>query len=377
MAHKAVPRVPADKIPSPLRTLVLTPHDPITIDGDAGFLGLNTSTGISQGSGTASDPYVIEGWDINTTFGVGIFITDSHVYFRISGCSIHDTTYAGIYLLNADNGTVIGNDCSDGYNGIYVGGSNNTLSDNICLNNDFRGIFISGSDNFASNNTCSMNMRGIEVGAIRIELSNNNCSYNEIGIGIYSSSNIIASNNTCLSNDYGIYLTRAGPVESNSTRLLDNSCSSNAEDGIYVYYSSNNTLLRNTCALNIKYGLRISDTYSSGNEMWDNTFVGNNGAGTTYDSNHIQAYDGGTDNWWNSTEGYGNYWSDWTTPDVAPQDGVVDVPYEIAGTAGAKDYYPLTTTQTLIPEFGMMPLVVMGLLMIIVLMGEAGRRKAR
>ncbi len=66
----------------------------------------------------------------------------------------------------------------------------------------------------------------------------------------------------------------------------------------------------------------------------------------------FQAWDDGTDNWWNSSDGYGNYWSDWTTPDYN-MDGIVDFPYNISGNAGAKDYYPRTTTPTEpIPEFG-------------------------
>jgi len=68
----------------------------------------------------------------------------------------------------------------------------------------------------------------------------------------------------------------------------------------------------------------------------------NNGASSTYDPSHIQASDDGTANWWNSTEGYGNYWSDWTAPDVNPPYGIVDEPYNISGSAGAKDFYPLT-----------------------------------
>ena len=126
---------------------------------------------------------------------------------------------------------------------------------------------------------------------------------------------------------------------------------------------------------NLLYGVNISS--GSNNVIWNNTFINNNGAGSTYDSSHIQACDDGTNNWWNSTDNYGNYWSDWTTPDVAPADGIVDVPYDIAGSAGAKDYYPLTTTPTEpIPEFGMMPFVVLVLLIVVVLAGKARRKNA-
>jgi len=115
---------------------------------------------------------------------------------------------------------------------------------------------------------------------------------------------------------------------------------------------------------------------SGDNRIWNNTFAGNKGATDTYDSSRVQACDNGTSNWWNSTDGYGNYWSDWTTPDAIPPWGVVDHPYLLDGSAGAEDYYPLTTTPSEpIPEFGMVPFVVMVLLVAIVLTIGARRRK--
>jgi hypothetical protein len=41
------------------------------------------------------------------------------------------------------------------------------------------------------------------------------------------------------------------------------------------------------------------------------------------------------------TVGYGNYWSDWIGPDDNG-DGIVDISYNLTGSAGAKDYYPLS-----------------------------------
>jgi len=77
--------------------------------------------------------------------------------------------------------------------------------------------------------------------------------------------------------------------------------------------------------------------------IWNNTFIENNGANDTFYASHIQAFDGGTNNFWNSSgspHGYGNRWNDWTSPD-ADNDGIVDKPYTIWGSAGAKDHYPL------------------------------------
>ena len=55
-----------------------------------------------------------------------------------------------------------------------------------------------------------------------------------------------------------------------------------------------------------------------------------------------QAYDAGSHNtWYDVTTNEGNYWSDWTEPD-ADEDGIVDIPYPIAGPASSHDPYPLT-----------------------------------
>ncbi|MCJ7648258.1 MAG: hypothetical protein MUP85_06570, partial [Candidatus Lokiarchaeota archaeon] len=57
--------------------------------------------------------------------------------------------------------------------------------------------------------------------------------------------------------------------------------------------------------------------------------------------NGKHAEDDGTDNKWNSTS-IGNYWDNWTSPDVSPNDGIVDVPYtHIGGSAGSIDYLPI------------------------------------
>ena len=336
-----------------VRTLALTAHDPISITGNAGF---TNASGVVWGSGTESDPYIIEGWDISASTWFGIYMLNTDAHFIVRTCYVHDgisNYYTGIMLWNCANGTLDSNTCSNNQNGILLGPSsnNNTVSNNTCSSNDPRGIILYPSSN---NNT----------------LSNNTCSNNWDGITVMGSDNTL-SNNTCSNNYYGI-------ISSSTTTLSNNICSSNNGYGIYLSSSSGSTLGNNTLMNNSGYGLYIGSPDSSSNRIWNNTFIGNNGATETYDATHIQAYDDGTNNWWNSTDGYGNYWSDWTTPDVAPPHGIVDVQYDIAGSAGAKDYHPLTTTPTEpIPEFAMIPLVLVILLASIVLTIGARRRKAQ
>jgi len=95
---------------------------------------------------------------------------------------------------------------------------------------------------------------------------------------------------------------------------------------------------------NSEYGVYVL-TGADRNTIWNNTFRSNNGAGIVYDPTHIQANDTGTNNRWNTSgtpHGYGNYWGDLTAPD-ANLDGIVDLSYVLTGSAGAKDYYPLSS----------------------------------
>jgi len=105
--------------------------------------------------------------------------------------------------------------------------------------------------------------------------------------------------------------------------------------------------------------------------IWNNIFYHNNGTGDTYDPLLVQAYDDGTNNWWNSTEGYGNFWSDWTTPDN-DFNGIVDIPYNISGSSGAKDYYPQTIAP-IIPEPSI--LILAGIMMMLFLIIGRTRKK--
>ena len=499
----ALPIVPSshmpEKTPTPIRTVALTPHDPIAINGNAGFTGSNSSTGITKGSGTVSDPYVIEGWEISFWTVDGISISNADVHFVIQECYVHNlgpsgmailldacsnctirnctfsNDYIGIwlgsssgnYLVNntcsncwhgidlsalylvgsSDNNILINNNCSSNSLGInieysvnitlinntcssnYDSGivillsSNNTLSDNNCNSNGYYGMYVSlssnntlvnntcdsngdfgmylvsrSSNNTLTNNTCCLNSQdGIMLLVCSNNaLNDNNCSSNGNGTFLYGSNNNTLTGNTCGSNGYnGISLWSSNNSLTNNicnsnnyvgiglsfaskNSLINNTCNSNG-DGISLNWSSsNNDMSRNLVCNNVEYGVFISS--GSDNRIWNNTFVDNRGAGSVYDPAHVQAYDDGT-NWWNSSgtpHGYGNYWSDWQSPDNVPPYGIVDLPYSISGSAGAKDDYPLTTKPSMpIPEFGMTPLMVMILLVVIVLAEETRRKKSR
>lgn len=221
--------------------------------------------------------------------------------------------------------------------------SGNVVSDNNCANNIEYGIYLSSSNsNILSNNDCSSNWGGIELfRSSSNSLVNNDCSNCGESVKLYSSSYNNIDSNNCSDSDYGLMIE----YSSNDNTLDNNTCRSNSYNGIYLISSSNNLMLRNRICNDVHEGVYIFSPSSANNRIWNNTFISNNAAGAVYDPSHAQAYDAGTNNWWN-TSGifycYGNYWSDWLVPDVVSPWGIVDNPYHIGGGGGGRDCYPLT-----------------------------------
>ncbi|MHA1248649.1 MAG: NosD domain-containing protein [Candidatus Helarchaeota archaeon] len=136
--------------------------------------------GIATGSGTYSDPYIIENLIIDGgTTGTCIDILNSDVYFIIRNCTCFNSLsgsigtdpfyHAGIRLYNVSNAKLINNNCSNNrFTGIrlYYDCDNNTIIGNIANNNPDAGIIIRNdcNNNTIINNTCNGNSQwGIEL----------------------------------------------------------------------------------------------------------------------------------------------------------------------------------------------------------------------
>ncbi|MEM3341412.1 MAG: hypothetical protein QW728_01835 [Thermoplasmata archaeon] len=87
----------------------LNSHTPIRIDCDSDFTSEN---GLCTGSGTESDPYIIENWYIEGLgYGYGIYIGNTTGYFVVRNCTIsqsygNSSIYywnSGIALFNVSN----------------------------------------------------------------------------------------------------------------------------------------------------------------------------------------------------------------------------------------------------------------------------------
>ncbi|HEY3421455.1 MAG TPA: NosD domain-containing protein [Methanomassiliicoccales archaeon] len=268
------------------------PHSTIHIDNNNDLLSLRAAGGCT-GSGTANDPYVINGYDISGTGGACIYVANITVRLVISNSYLHGNNY-GIEVIRSNYVTVTNNNCSgnDPY-GIWLRSTgNDTVTNNVCID-AAHGIYTSAAyDNIINNNTC----RATRACAVMLDKDSNR--------------NVI-SNNTCYSS---------------------------GDNGIYVLHSDRNTISNNTLKNNKGHGIHLAD--SDFNNLYGNVLIVNNKSTSVYNALHQQCADTGVGNHWN-TGSYGNYWSDWTTPD-ANADGIIDRPYPI-GEGSSKDYYPLAS----------------------------------
>jgi Thermopsin/Periplasmic copper-binding protein (NosD) len=108
--------------------------------------------------------------------------------------------------------------------------------------------------------------------------------------------------------------------------------------GISSYYSEYVVVTGSSFVDDTSYAIAFGYTYE--NIVWGNTFIGDNGATSTYSAAHIQAYAGypiGENYFYNPETDVGNYWADWHT---YLSNGRL-APYFVGD--GQYDYYPVGT----------------------------------
>lgn len=314
-------------------TSTKVPHDPIRIFGDANFTMQN---GVTRGSGTVNDPYIIEGWDIFVPIVLrkgmvdneGIRIANTNVNFVVKDVRIygekgaleHGGSYSGVLLSEVQNGEISSTTIENGFfwgiqTSLYEGSiRNNTISESYC------GIHI-----YKSNG---------------IEIKKNIITKNGDGIEVSYTNSSRIFENKIMNNTVGIELT-----ESSMNRIYNNNVTFN-NDGIAIYdiRSSENIVCDNYIISN-QIGIRIGDM-SKNNKIYNNNFnnlVLNAAVAIPYE-----------ENFWNGpkTQGTniiggqflgGNYWSDYTGTD-SDGDGIGDTSYSIRTDVHPNvDYLPLVS----------------------------------
>jgi parallel beta-helix repeat protein len=232
-------------------------HDPIRISTDADFTQAN---GVSAGDGTPSNPYVIEGWNINQDLsenGIALFRTDAHVLIRnmkislqdksnqylnptgillseVSNCTIHNVTFVGKMLgidiaptyasrLKENNLSVTYNTFMDCMGGVSVRTYEEyhllTMSLEIS-NNTFDGgnycVFARKASNIIFNHN---NIRNCSIGSLALSdcrdcsITNNTFTREgELTIRIRDSSRIVVSDNSRIFGWTGILISGSDNV---------------------------------------------------------------------------------------------------------------------------------------------------------------------
>ena len=354
------------------------PHAPIVIANDSEFTGEN---GVSGGSGTADDPYVITGWEISKSTGEvtvgGIAILDTKAHVIIRDVYIHSLpTSSGIFLDGVSNATIEGAIVWDARWGIAISDAHSiTIRESDISSTEVHGISIASSarvtvrgnlfissgitilgidpSHFDTHNITKDNLVNGRPVFYYKDCSDLDVDGEVIGQLIVSScTNVQVANLQIRDTDIGILLAYVDQAQVLGTDV------SNNEFGIRLYQASNATISGNDAFGNVfgvsvsvssttpvarnnlsrnEYGLQV--THSNRVRVFHNNFV-NNTIHAIDDRGEENSWDGGY------PEG-GNYWSGYAGADmcsgpgqdscVAP-DGIGDTPYSLRS---AVDRFPL------------------------------------
>ena len=303
---------------------------PISIKGDDEFTAAN---GVVSGSGTPSDPYIMEGWTIDASSSnasiesgespCGISLFQTSKYFVIRNCLVKNAGRpgSGIELIFASNGKIENCTFTNNYDGISLSGSDNTIISGNTIENCGNGVeagFYSSDNVTVSNNVITnCNGSGVYFNALTNCHVLNNTIRNKNGSGIHvsSSMNCTISNNIVQGNENeGIDVSESGWEGGDNNIISNNDVSGNGDRGIRVYGSydiiSHNTVngnnwgidLENVGLMDIAAGHNIvsNNTASNnrengfylctgcvGNIVTSNTFVSNNADNEYFDNDYF------------------------------------------------------------------------------------------
>jgi parallel beta-helix repeat protein len=339
-----------------------SPHTPLVITSNQQLANEAVS-----GDGSLANPYLLQGYEITSSSQHGISVqgTTSHFVIRNMFINTGNAPFYGIRISNVASGTarIEQNIIQNNGVGIVVLSSpasmvvNNTLQDNT----EFGIATTDGSfstiikDNLITQSTG----KAINVESKATSITNNtiygNPSKANYGIAIHRDDAVVMRN-TIFDFEFGIEISpvlnsyialnyidvcSVGIIGWVSESTITNNTLINGKfDGsgfilsaeLTTGDSSNNLIAWNVISNFPGWGIDIIGI-GANNIFQYNTLQGNNYLNPT----QSQANDKGVNNTF-----VNNYWDEWVSPDT-DQDGVVDNPYVIDGTAQNADLFPLVS----------------------------------
>lgn len=292
--------VPADLADDP--PVGCTPHPTIRIEQNEGPLGFvvgwdsftgepiyRPGSGVTDGTGTAQDPFVIEGWCLRSS-------------------TVANPVLSGMFIANTDAHLVIRGNVVDsavqGSYGMYLWGvANVRVEENTIGSQDTAGVRLrTATDSLVANNTIRFNSwYGVQVGqgSTGIRVQDNHVTYNAL---------------------YGVYILNAAhgnTVRNNHFEL----------NQIAVrFFNGHNNLIEDNVMTKNHWGV-FNSVVSSGNVVRGNNIDGSHEHGV---ENNVNTDVDARGNWWGCPYGPGGAGCDTATGRVL-QDPWLSAPNPDAG----------------------------------------------
>ncbi|MCD4746332.1 MAG: right-handed parallel beta-helix repeat-containing protein, partial [Bacteroidales bacterium] len=302
--------------------------------------------------GETKDSTIIDGGSSGNVISIS---SDSISIYDFTIRNGYSGSWSGAGILTySDSNRFYNNIITDNYIGMRINtSSNNHIINNHISNSNSSGILM--YDNCDNNRILNNNIQNNNNGGISIydKSDNNLISFNEFisnnddGILITEDcdNNNFTNNLISGNNGHGISIGLYNPyLYSSNTMLKHNIITNNIGSGICCDKTNSTDIIGNRICENSEYGIKLVGS-STGTQIYHNTFV-SNVSGNAYDENSNTWHNGYSTPFNPSTDG-GNYWSDYTGPDIfhgpnqdiVGSDGIGDILYNIPGGSNV-DQYP-------------------------------------
>ena len=223
------------------------------------------AAGICTGTGTSSNPYIINNDIFNVTSGTEcLYILNSRKYFRVLNCEFIISGFAGgIVLTNTTNGLIEDNQLprSIFVNILVDNCSQITLRDNNCSASG-AGIALSDSDNIIVDSNIVNDNFGIGITLDNCDdvVIEDNDVIRNTNQGVYfdNSEFVTIKSNTFINNSISVenYI-------SNNSKILSNTITNSGNHGIRIFQSHRCEISGNTITLSSNDGIRVWNPFNN------------------------------------------------------------------------------------------------------------------